>query len=424
MDKNSAGNNTKDSGDIKKIAEAVQEAVIYPTSINIRDASGYSSGSRSGEAAGFSGGGSLTSVAQGAMRDLLGWRYREDDPKGFLAALNKAIDLKEVGDRTEWVWMPRPFMVQADLGAVTGAQASIYARAKVALEHALPLLDGLVPMRPDSDKEDNESMRSMVRFELNELVNELGRVGGPRIQRVGGYFTQLLGKESSQIDTEKVGGHLGDLATRFGLNRCQVLTVAEEQNLTNFLIMVDYTQSLFQTWEAQKDFFSRIKSGKDKFLGTQLVRLSQTLAVIVESVHEVYVVMDSVFFGAEERQVTVLKFSESTPSTKIEPITVADLLSWVEHFAAVEATQIIENSGKDGVKLVASMLDELRNLMEKVSGFKQSNINNKLPQAFFASRVTEALSSIAHYLTEAHAIADEIKDKDCEKKQSLAPTAT
>ena len=44
--------------------------------------------------------------------------------------------------------------MQADLGAVTGAQASIYSRAKVALYQSLPLLEGLTSLRVDILPED------------------------------------------------------------------------------------------------------------------------------------------------------------------------------------------------------------------------------------------------------------------------------
>src|SRR5262249_8492572 len=99
-------------------------------------------------------------------------------------------------------------------------------------------------------------------------------------------------------------------------------------------------------------------SSADKFLGTQLVRLSEALAVIVESVQETYDAMDSVFFGPEERQVALLTFAGH------EPITLADLLHLVKYFAGVEAPQIIEDSGKDGVNVTAQTLGRLQVLLE------------------------------------------------------------
>jgi len=357
---------------IKKITTAVQDAVIYP--ILTKEVNGYRGGSN-GQSVPSTDGASLTRTAQNAMRELLGWRYRGDDPKGFLAALNKAVDLKMVEGHVESTWKARPFMVHAELGEVTGAQASIYTRAKVASEHALPLLDGLTPIRGDAREDEIESLRAIVRSAWTELVIELGIVSGPRLKRVDEYFRQLLGKSDPKepvvqkaiANPALVEGILGDLGSRFGFgfDGDTVLTIEEEKNFTNFLILVDYTTSLLQTWAAQKTYLMRngTPNGTKKFLGTQLVRLSEELAVIVESVHEVYDAMDSVFFGPEERQVALLTFDLLTNT---EPITVAELLSWIEQFASVEAPQLLEDCGKNGVRTVSETLKELRNMLNDI----------------------------------------------------------
>lgn len=338
--------------DLTRITGAVEDAVTYP--ILTKEIGGYARPSREGDGAG-GGGGGLTRSAQAAIRDLLGWRYRSNDPKGFIAALSKAVDLKVVEGRVESSFKARPFMVQADLGEVTGAQASLYERARVAVDHAVPLLDSLKPLRADCDEGSAESIRSMVRSALTELVAELGRVSGPRVQRVDDYFTRLLGsadpEEIEDVFTspELVKGRLGDLRSRFGLERGLVLTVDEERNFTNFLIAVDYTASLLQTWSAQRQYIER-NDEPNKFLGTQLVRLSEALNVIVESVHEAYDAMDSVNFGPQERAVTEITVNGQPR------ITVAEILAWVEHFAAVEAPQLIEDSGRDGVTTVEQTL--------------------------------------------------------------------
>jgi hypothetical protein len=355
----------------RRIAGAAEDAVTYP--ILTKEINGSGRSSRDGDGSAFPGGASFTKTTQLAVRDLLGWRYRADDPKGFVAALNKAVDLKDVEGHTEWTWKARPFMVQADLGEVTGAQASIYERARVAVDHALPLLDVLKPLRSDADAESTESVRSMVRSSLSELVSELGNIGGPRIQRVNDYFQRLLGfsvqplNQAALTDVvtrpERVRGTLRLLKRRFGLERGLVLTVEEERNFTNFLILVDYTTSLLQTWVAQRSFIER-NGGQDQFLGTQLIRLSQVLNVCVESVHEAYDAMDSVFFGPEERDVVEI-VDNGEPR-----ITVAELLEWAEHFAGIEAPQLIEDSGKDGVRAVRDTLRRLQRLV--AAAVKQS----------------------------------------------------
>ena len=90
--------------------------------------------------------------------------------------------------------------------------------------------------------------------------------------------------------------------------------------------------------------------------------------MIVESVQEAYDAMDSVFFGQEERQVAVLTFDDTlnTPNGEVEPITVAELLSWIEQFAGIEAPQLIEDSGKDGVLTVSDTLEQFSDMLNAI----------------------------------------------------------
>jgi len=173
--------------ELRKITGAVQDAVTYP--ILTKEVTLPSSGTSGNGAGGLPGGQSLTQVAQNSIRGLLGWRYRADDPKGFIAALTKAVQLKPAPGYTDWTWQTRPFMAQADMGDITGAQASLYTRAKVALDNSLPLLDTLKPLRPDFDPEGTASITAMVRSGLSRLVDEIGVFGGPRIERVDEYFS-------------------------------------------------------------------------------------------------------------------------------------------------------------------------------------------------------------------------------------------
>src|SRR5262249_41325883 len=163
------------------------------------------------------------------------------------------------------------YAVQTELGgAITGAQASFYRRAKVALDDALPLLDGLQPLDPAADDEETAAVRAIVRTEFIELVNEFGREGGPRVQRVDQIFDMLT-------------AHIQDLQERFELKLDKVVTVEEEQNLTNFEVVRDYILGLSQTWEQTKQRFN-ITGTDTKYLGTQLVRLSRALNSVAESV--------------------------------------------------------------------------------------------------------------------------------------------
>jgi hypothetical protein len=140
---------------------------------------------------------------------------------------------------TEFTWTPRSYTVQTDPGALTGAQASIHTRAKDALDQSLPLLDALYALIPYLGDEDRETVQALVRTQLTALVSEFGVPGGPRVPRVDELFELLLG----------ASGSLGLIRQRFGLERQYVTTVDDEQNLTNYLILVDYVIGLQQSWD-------------------------------------------------------------------------------------------------------------------------------------------------------------------------------
>jgi hypothetical protein len=250
--------------------------------------------------------GAVGQTVERTLREVLGWRPRASDPKGFQAALLRAFTAKEVAGHTEYSWNPRSYAVeiQADLGAVTGAQASLYTRAKSAIDQALPLVEGLKPLRVDFDPENVNAIRGIVQTQLTELLAELGVEGGPRVQRVDQLFGFLLGDQpfgdlDVLRDPDQVEGTLGDLSERLGLERKRINTIEEEQNFTNFLMVVDHVVSLAESWDAQRRFFTRgsIPDGVEPFLGTQLVLLSRDLEVVAESVREVEFAMNSVFLG-------------------------------------------------------------------------------------------------------------------------------
>jgi hypothetical protein len=377
----------------------------------------------SGPSGGGGGGTSLGQLAEGAIRDVLNWRPK-NDPKAFQAALGQSFSLTDVEGHTEWKWTPRSYTVQTDLGAVTGAQASLYTRARTALDQALPLLEGLSPLRRDVQDEDLQSMRDVVRGELTQLVNEFGVLGGPRVQRIDELFRLLLG-DQLVTDPQQIpaSSELGILGNRFGMESGRVNTIDDEQNLTNYLILVDYTISLRQSWLANRRYFDGTPN-VEPFLGTQLVVLSRDLEVVAESVHDVAFAMDSVFLGPAERSALQLDFS----SIQRPPLFVADLLDWVDRFASSEGPMLIQSSGKDGINafkpVVADLVRHVRAALTGAYGGNQTVAMGPiggngptgtngvrprgsvvLPPGYGTPRVQRALQSLADQLaaTQQHA---------------------
>ncbi|MEV6109476.1 carboxypeptidase-like regulatory domain-containing protein [Streptomyces sp. NPDC051940] len=355
--------------------------------------------------------GGVGRIVERELREVLGWRPRAGDPKGFRAALDQAFTVAEVAGHTEVTWRPRSYAVeiQADLGAVTGAQASLYNRAQHTLEKVLPLLDGLTPLRTDADDENVAAARAVLRTQLTELVGELGMEGGPRVARVDQFLVFLLGDRATAQtaakarpvpppgfgglrDPDTAGGSLGLLRDRLGLQRRRINTVDEEQNFTNFLILLDQIVGLAESWQSQRDFFDRSKDA-EPFLGTQLVLLSRDLEVIAESVHETEFAMDSVFLGAAERQTLELRFT----SVQEAPMFVSELLDWVERFAVEEGRQLIDEGGRQGVAVAfRPVLVKLRDLVRAAQVTPAGDQDPlRMPDAYRRRRVQRALAELA-----------------------------
>jgi hypothetical protein len=368
-------------------------------------------------------------AADKAIREVLSWRTKSDDPKGFVGALNAAFALKEVEGHTEYTWTPRSYTVQTDLGSVTGAQASIYTRAKVALDQSLPLLDGLYPLLPYVEAEDLATVQAVVRTQFTALVNEFGVVGGPRVPRVDELFELLLGHGTPQnAEDIKMSGSLGLVRQRFGLDRTYVVSVDDEQNLTNYLILVGYVIGLKQSWNYDKDFFIRTTMGDTKrtpFFGTQLVLMSRALEVVTQGVQDAYYAMDSVFMGDAERQTSQLDFADEwieVPKAKgkgyewyqfphdTSGLFVAELLDWVYRAASEELPGLLQDAGKDGLESFTASTDRLRKFVHGAILPRQDA--RGLPPGYHTPRVKRAMQLLADGLDEAYRLAFEVhKDR-------------
>jgi len=329
-----------------------------------------------------------------AIRDVLGWRPRAADTKAFNAALTASFDLKQVEGHVEATYRPRGYAIQADLGGITGGQASLYTRASAAHTQINRLMDALKPLRPDADPEDCDAFRLLIRDSVRQIVAELGQPGGPRVQLVDAAFATLTGYlpgggqaftsgppvgtgtgstgvagggggrvagpprswpgspggtpsspliqvplAPSGTTADDVTGQLGAMRERFGLTNDNVNTVEEEKIRTSFWTLVDLIQDLQRSWDAQ-----RLEFGSDAgrgFLGTELVLINRLLAAAAEQVDELESVLDSVLISGAERQTLILddRFR----------LTLDGLLGWLRTFLTEDGPRILTDAGRDGL---------------------------------------------------------------------------
>lgn len=379
------------SFNIARLRSTVDDLASYP--ILTSDGGGFPS------IDGPMGGGTVTvqRTVDSAVRQVLGRLPKYTDAKAFVAALSASFELTEVQGHTITSWRPRGYVGQTELGgSVSGAQASLYARARDALGAAVPVLHGLTPLRPDADLQEVEAARGMVEAEFRAVVDELGTEGGPRGQRVDQLFAILLTQNVVGIGNRVVaGGMIGYISDVFGLDAGQVNTVEEEQDFSNFLLLRDYITTIQASWTAfQQQFF-----GRD--LGTRLVLLSNALQVVAESVDEVVAALDSVFVGRAEQ--TVASFSVGPGQSML----VSELLTWVSSFAAQEAPELVQQGGRrsmGAVQTTATRLDGLvGRLLVAIGG------DFSLPEGMRHPRVRHPLTELQSYLQRVVQLAADVQ---------------
>ena len=237
---------------------------------------------------------------------------------------------------------------------------------------------------------------------------------------------------------------LRQLREEYGLDAALANTVQEERDYTNALIIVDTIVSLRTSWIGKRAYFDRGSSKKPRFLGTQLVWLSRQLDVLAESVRDAYAAMDSVYFGAAERAATDIRFEYlvdvKNPAaaaagakarelahgavvaheTHAAPLSVAELLEWVETFATAEGPQLLQDAGKDGVLAFRSTVSRLARWVGAARAFAEAG-SGPAPRSFFTSRVQFVLREIENQLAVTGERATGISRSTCQWTLSVRP---
>lgn len=420
---------TRPAENTRRVArQSIVDATAYPI---LTEEIGYPSAPisvpSSGTMAPRTGGGQgLSQVVASAVSDVLGWKANSADPKGFLGALTQAFTLTDVEGHIESTWNQRSYTVQSDLsGAITGAQASLYARAKDAQDQCLPLLDGLYPLDPDADPEYVKALREMAKSQIVEIVKQFAVVP-PSILRVDLYFNILLGSDRNvqftqnprvEANPDRIGGTLGHLRDLYGIwfeNKRDVKTgevrnnpfsnsVDDEQDITNFRVISDYMTSLLQSWIANGQFFlltSPLGPTQPAFLGTQLILISRQFNVIIETVNEVRFTLDSVFIGPNERQQLLLDFGGTPPSMYLE-----DILHEIELFMGDEGPRLIRDAGRIGV--FQNLEPVIDTYIEMVTAAEHPQ-NKNLPDGYNTIRVQNALDDLNTQLIYVKTLAQQV----------------
>jgi hypothetical protein len=420
----------------RELTESVEDAVAYPV---LTEQVSFPSASGGGSIAGYSRsaqGMALGQAAVQAVTDVLGWKANASDPKGFIGALTQAFTLTEVEGHVEATWNPRTYAVQTDLGGgITGAQASLYTRAKTALDECLPLLDGLYPLDPDADPEYVKALRDLAKSQITAIVSELGMVGGPSVLRVNTYFGILLNTPqpitfgpagtAPEFDPDQIGGTLGQLRDTYGIyfqkngqNNPFSNSIEDEQDVTNFRVVSDYVTSLLQSWISNGQFFVLGSASQPAFFGTQLVLISRQFSVISETVNELRFAFDSVFIGPSERQTLLLQF------LRFPNIFLEDMLREIETFVTQEGPGLLQDGGR--ISVTNNILPVIKSFEGMVREARRPANIFSLPDGYRTIRVQRAVDDLRDQLGELISLVQPVSQQvpaPIEQPQVPAPVA-
>ena len=335
-----------------------------------------------------------SAIVSGEIQEVLRWRPRLSDPQGFLGALEQSFERKDVGGTPDYTWKPRSYVVITDLsGEITGAQASLCSRAKLAVDESSRLLDGLEPLNPAFDEENFDANVTIIQQRMSEIVEELGRPAGPRVAKLDTLFEQLLGDKDFKT-ADEVKGRLGTLRDDFGFDTGHVNTIEEEQNATNFRIMVDHLISLRSNWTDNSAYFN----GQKRFLGTQMVLLERLLATVAEGAEEVRGALDAVLLGLHEQRSLVVRFKNKRPPSML----VDDLLDWVHDFGAEDGPRLAREGGRTAI--ASELLNSAQQLSTLVKDAADPEVQcddeneRTLPEEYFYPIVQTALKQLQRHL--------------------------
>jgi hypothetical protein len=283
-------------------------------------------------------------------------------------------------------------------GTLSARQANLFREASIIANDGLGVLASLTPYAPDAELDQVESLRTMIRAEINALVTEFGRVDEPREERVLAYFSALR----TNLDDFKASAFLDD-------QKNPPITVEDESQVAGLELLEGYVRTLNATWQTYQGTAPRTSLSK-------FVERSNILLPVIAQVNRDFEeAMDSVDFPESERRSIANRLSElrNLPSQPLPPgllsdITVYDLTQWIDSYASIEGPSILTDSGQYGFNFITDRANQLFRVIAPVVVVVESNAgvaianSPRLIQVFSSDRVHFALTNL---LTELDRLA-------------------
>jgi len=295
------------------------------------------------------------------------------DAGEIVAALNRLFPRKEKKGQIEYDYAPLALGGVGELGrGLSATQASLFARATAVLADTKVTLETLKPQKAAADAENVEAIRLLVLREAGELVDELGRVGGSRVERVDTLFDILNG------DTNL----LKRLAEDYGLTRSDVQTVEENDNFISYEV-------IRTAWQRISDSWTDFKALQEGDFGLQSGKLLRELKLVAASVDDVESALDAINVDVTDREESLIGTND---------LSLDGLLSWIRHVALDEGPQAVNEGGKVGVRALIPTFTTLTEIFDLEWDFEFLNDEG----------VADALTVLEGHLEAARDRAEEI----------------
>ena len=260
--------------------------------------------------------------------------------------------------------------------------------ARLIVDAVAPIVGRSQPVVPNQRAtSDVELYRAIVQYELQTLVDEIGRADGPRAPRVRVLLGGLVGWNPSGRRTTPPRDDPGDVRifTRLLLGGLSVPTRALEEMLAAVGLLETGSAALIGAWNQYAatedndrlwapDEVSRADPGPaEPSFAERMIRAAELGPVIAQDVTLVASALDAISFGFAERQTVELELHTLVDADLLggEPLTrsttVGDILDWADSLAG-RIPQTLESTGQLGLNLVADQADELFWLIEAIYG--------------------------------------------------------
>lgn len=332
-------------------------------------------------------------------------------------------------------------------------QANLYRQASIIASDALRVLESIQPFDPTSDIDAVEALRSLIRSQINSLLEEFGRLDEPRTDRVNLYFNTL----DANLNELGIRGRLGgnDLVTVsddggatidvIDLEEVFPVTLDDEAQVAALELLKNYVATLADIWNRFLD-----ASESEQVSGhysERLARISILLPVVADSNVSFMAALDSIGFTESERRSDAALFTSlatrgfqfslsisdtpipnttiTLPDVLLPNITLNDFNDWIDRFTTLEAPSVLADAGRFGLEFVADQADTLFWVIAIVLDFIQFDRNEPqeslLERILSFDRVRQTLRELAFQLDTLADFGVEIGSNDISNNLRFSP---